>query len=154
MPTAWASDSIDVTDQDSVGAALDAVIARFGRTDGLMHTVGGYRAGTPIHETLVEDWDFLINLNARSVFVTNRAVIPLFREAHAAVGRLVARCERDGKRFADLTLEQFREAHEAFDADVLEIDLDAALAARSAPGGTAPQTVALLSTERAARVYG
>ena len=70
------SDSIDVTDPDSVGAALDAVIARFGRIDGLMHTVGGYRAGTPIHETTIEEWDFLINLNARSVFVTNRAVIP------------------------------------------------------------------------------
>ena len=64
-----------------------------------------------------------------------------FREAHAAVGELVARCEREGRSFADLTLDEFREVHEAFDAGVLEIDLDAALAARSAPGGTAPKTV-------------
>ncbi|MEE8338420.1 MAG: argininosuccinate lyase, partial [Dehalococcoidia bacterium] len=65
-----------------------------------------------------------------------------FREAHAAVGALVARCEREGKTFTDLSLDEYREAHEAFEADVLEIDLDSALAARSAPGGTAPVAVA------------
>ena len=64
-----------------------------------------------------------------------------FREAHAAVGRLVARCEREGTTFEQLTLEQYREAHEAFEADVLEIDLDASLAARAATGGTAPEAV-------------
>src|SRR5690606_3809041 len=57
-----------------------------------------------------------------------------FREAHEAVGSLVARCEREGRTFEDLTLEDFRSAHAAFDADVLEIDLDAALAARDVPG--------------------
>ncbi len=40
------------------------------------------------------------------------------------------------------SLDQYREIHEAFEADVLEIDLDSALAARSAPGGTAPDAVA------------
>ena len=64
-----------------------------------------------------------------------------FREAHEAVGRLVARCEREGKGFADLTIDDYRAAHAAFDEDVLAIDLDSALAARSAPGGTAPQAV-------------
>ena len=68
--------AVDLLPSDSAGAAVDAVIACSGRIDGFMHTVGGYRAGTPIHETPVEDWDFLMNLNARSVFITNRAVIP------------------------------------------------------------------------------
>ncbi|MCK9496059.1 MAG: argininosuccinate lyase [Dehalococcoidia bacterium] len=64
-----------------------------------------------------------------------------FREAHEAVGALVARCEREGRTFEDLTLEDYREAHPAFDRDVLAIDLDAALAARDVPGGTAPARV-------------
>lgn len=64
-----------------------------------------------------------------------------FREAHEAVGSLVARCERDGKTFEDLTLEDFRAAHPAFEADVQAIDVDAALAARDVPGGTAPGRV-------------
>ncbi|MEX1022174.1 MAG: argininosuccinate lyase [Dehalococcoidia bacterium] len=64
-----------------------------------------------------------------------------FREAHEAVGALVARCEREAKTFDDLTLEDYRAAHPAFDADVRDIDLDAALAARDIPGGTAPARV-------------
>ena len=70
-----------------------------------------------------------------------------FREAHAAVGALVAQCEREGRTLADLTAEDYRAAHPAFEADVLDIDLDAALAARAATGGTAPEAVA---RERAA----
>jgi argininosuccinate lyase len=72
-----------------------------------------------------------------------------FRDAHEAVGQLVARCEREGKTFEQLSIEEYREAHEAFDEDVLEIDLAAALAARDVPGGTAPNAVA--SARRAAR---
>ena len=65
-----------------------------------------------------------------------------FRDAHEAVGALVARCEREGRTFADLTLDEYRAAHPAFDADVLQIDLAASLAARDVPGGTAPNAVA------------
>ncbi|MEX2229810.1 MAG: argininosuccinate lyase, partial [Dehalococcoidia bacterium] len=69
-----------------------------------------------------------------------------FRDAHEAVGALVARCEREGKTFDDLTLEAYREAHAAFDRDVLTLDLDAALAAREVPGGTGPRAVAAART--------
>ncbi len=65
-----------------------------------------------------------------------------FREAHAAVGALVARCEREGKTFADLTLDDYKAAHPAFEEDVQAIDLDAALAARNGSGGTGPESVA------------
>ena len=65
-----------------------------------------------------------------------------FREAHAAVGALVARCEREGRTFEELTLDEYREAHPAFDEEALALDLEAALAARNAEGGTAPEAVA------------
>ena len=65
-----------------------------------------------------------------------------FREAHSAVGALVARCEAEGRGFEDLTLDEYREAHPAFEEDILDLDLDAALEARNMPGGTGPQAVA------------
>jgi argininosuccinate lyase len=65
-----------------------------------------------------------------------------FREAHEAIGRLVARCEAESRTFADLSLEELQSAHPAFEADALEIDLASALAARNVPGGTAPSAVA------------
>jgi argininosuccinate lyase len=73
-------------------------------------------------------------------YLTKRGVP--FREAHEAVGALVARCERDGRTLAELNLEDYRAAHASFDAGVLAIDLDTALAARNVAGGTGPEAVA------------
>ncbi len=65
-----------------------------------------------------------------------------FRDAHETVGRLVAECERTGRTFEDLSLEDYRSAHPAFDEDVLAINLTSSLEARAVPGGTAPRRVA------------
>jgi argininosuccinate lyase len=75
-----------------------------------------------------------------------------FREAHEAVGRLVARCEAEGRTFADLSLEELQSAHRAFEADALTIDLASALAARDVPGGTAPSAVAAAREAARARL--
>jgi len=55
-------------------------LGRFGRVDVLVNTVGGYRAGTLPHETSLETWEFMLDLNARSAFVTGQAVIPTMLE--------------------------------------------------------------------------
>ncbi|MSQ30188.1 MAG: argininosuccinate lyase [Dehalococcoidia bacterium] len=75
-----------------------------------------------------------------------------FRDAHEAVGALVARLEREGRTFVDLSLAEYRAAHAAFDADVLAIDLAASLAARDVPGGTAPRAVAQARAAARARL--
>jgi NAD(P)-dependent dehydrogenase (short-subunit alcohol dehydrogenase family) len=66
----------DVTDPASVAMAVEEIKRRFGRINILVNTAGGYRAGTPLHETPLSDWEFMLNLNARSVFVMCQAVIP------------------------------------------------------------------------------
>ena len=66
----------DVTDPGAVALAIDEIKRRFGRIDILVNTIGGYRAGTPLHETPLGDWEFMLGLNARSVFVMCQAVIP------------------------------------------------------------------------------
>jgi NAD(P)-dependent dehydrogenase (short-subunit alcohol dehydrogenase family) len=68
--------SVDLTDPDSIERMVAEVIKRFGRVDILVNSVGGYRAGTPLYETPVETLDFMFNLNARTVFLTSKAVIP------------------------------------------------------------------------------
>ena len=40
------------------------------------HDLGGYKAGAPTHETSLEAWDFMLNLNALTAFIISRAVLP------------------------------------------------------------------------------
>ena len=68
--------SVDLTYAASVAAMVDEAVGRFGRVDVLANIAGGYRGGSAVHETSFEDWDFMLNLNARTVFTVSRAVIP------------------------------------------------------------------------------
>ena len=64
-----------------------------------------------------------------------------FREAHNVVGRLVRYCESNRKELRQLTLEEYRQHSELFEADVLLIDVWSSLRSRDVPGGTAPRRV-------------
>lgn len=71
-----ALNEIDVTSQLHVNRMVELAVGHFGHIDGLINIAGGYRAGTPVHETDLETWEFMMNLNAKSVFLTCHAVIP------------------------------------------------------------------------------
>jgi NAD(P)-dependent dehydrogenase (short-subunit alcohol dehydrogenase family) len=71
----------DLLDPASVRAAVDKAIARFGRIDVLCNLAGGFRMGPAVHETPDADWNFLLDLNARSVLQMARAVVPVMLEA-------------------------------------------------------------------------
>ncbi|HEX2908087.1 MAG TPA: SDR family NAD(P)-dependent oxidoreductase [Phototrophicaceae bacterium] len=60
----------DVTDAASVDALVKQVEAEYGRIDVLAHTVGGFAAGQRVHEAGLDVWDKMLNLNAKSVYVT------------------------------------------------------------------------------------
>ena len=69
-----------------------------------------------------------------------RAGMP-FREAHAVVGRLVREAEARGCELRELPFAVYEAASALFRPDVLELDVDVALASRDIPGGTAPARV-------------
>lgn len=96
-PNYFLATSVDMTDADAVEAMVDEAIKRFGRVDVLANTVGGFRAGTPVHETSFETWDFLLNLNARTVFTASRAIIPhMLRERSGRIVNVAARAALKG----------------------------------------------------------
>jgi NAD(P)-dependent dehydrogenase (short-subunit alcohol dehydrogenase family) len=67
----------DLLDQKSVNAAAARATERFGRIDVLVNIAGGFRMGTPVHETTDADWNFLFDVNVRTALNTARAVVPL-----------------------------------------------------------------------------
>ena len=66
----------DLLDQQAVSAMAAAVGERFGGIDVLCNIAGGFRMGEPVHETSDDTWNFLFDLNARTVLHAVRAVVP------------------------------------------------------------------------------
>jgi len=96
-PNHFLATSIDLTSADAVETMVDETVKRFGRIDVLVNTAGGYRAGTPVHETPFETWDFMLNLNARTVFFASRAVIPhMLRQGSGRIVSVAARAALKG----------------------------------------------------------
>ncbi len=69
----WDGRAVDLTDEDAVAGWRDALVERFGHVDGLVHLVGGWRGGQPLHEEPLADWDLLHQLLIRTVQLTTRA---------------------------------------------------------------------------------
>ncbi|HMI50789.1 MAG TPA: argininosuccinate lyase [Candidatus Saccharimonadales bacterium] len=65
-----------------------------------------------------------------------------FRQAHDAVGRVLREAEQQGKVWTELSLPDLQKISPAFAADFLKgLTVEAALAAKKVPGGTAPESV-------------
>ena len=88
----------DLTDPPGVTAAVDQVVAHYGRLDVLANIAGGFTMGPPIHETSPETWQFMLDLNARSAFLTSRAAIPHFRrQGRGKIINIAARAALEGR---------------------------------------------------------
>ena len=60
---------------EAAGTA-QAALARFGRIDVLCNIAGGFRMGETVHETSDENWNFLFDINTRTLLHAVRAVVP------------------------------------------------------------------------------
>jgi NAD(P)-dependent dehydrogenase (short-subunit alcohol dehydrogenase family) len=69
----WDGRAVDLLDEDATRAWCAALVERFGRVDGLVHLVGGWRGGQPLHEAPLSDWELLHDLLIRTVQHTTRA---------------------------------------------------------------------------------
>jgi len=69
----WDGRAVDLLDETATRGWCAALVERFGRVDGLIHLVGGWRGGQPLHEAPLSDWDLLHDLLVRTVQHTTRA---------------------------------------------------------------------------------
>jgi NAD(P)-dependent dehydrogenase (short-subunit alcohol dehydrogenase family) len=66
----------DLLDERAVQTSFDAAVARCGRIDALCNLAGGFRMGAAVHETAPDVWDFLWNLNVRTLLNMVRVAVP------------------------------------------------------------------------------
>ncbi|MEJ2310297.1 MAG: SDR family NAD(P)-dependent oxidoreductase [Gammaproteobacteria bacterium] len=100
LPDGVASSIIETNllEQSSVDAMAEAVVAEYGTIDMIANIAGGFTMGPLVHETGDKEWDFMMDLNLRSIFHTSRAVIPvMLKNGGGRVVNISARAAREGK---------------------------------------------------------
>ena len=71
---------LDVTNEAQWQGAVAATVARFGKLDILVNNAGIFR-GNPVEDTTTQEWDQIMDINAKGVFLGTKLVIPEMRKA-------------------------------------------------------------------------
>ncbi|MBN8889048.1 MAG: short-chain dehydrogenase [Acetobacteraceae bacterium SCN 69-10] len=67
---------LDTTDEVAVATVLAGVVAEFGKLDVLVNNAGIAGADKPTHELTVAEWDRVMNVNVKGVFLCTKHAIP------------------------------------------------------------------------------
>lgn len=90
--------SADLNDADSVARMVAAAIRSFGRVDVLANIAGGFAMGKRVHEADPSDWDDMLDMNARTVFLACRAVLPqMLKQGGGCIVNVGARAAFEAK---------------------------------------------------------
>ena len=71
---------LDVTSEDSWRTAIAETVSRFGKLDILVNNAGIYRTDT-VENTSTEQWDQVMDINVKGLFLGTKTAIPEFRNA-------------------------------------------------------------------------
>jgi NAD(P)-dependent dehydrogenase (short-subunit alcohol dehydrogenase family) len=66
---------VDVTDEARVSKLVEGIVARHGRLDAMVNTVGGYAGGVKLWELDTKIFDQMLALNLRSGYALSRAAV-------------------------------------------------------------------------------
>jgi NAD(P)-dependent dehydrogenase (short-subunit alcohol dehydrogenase family) len=66
---------VDVTDEAEVDKLIEGIVARHGRLDAMVNTVGGYAGGVKLWELDTKVFDQMLALNLRSGYALSRAAV-------------------------------------------------------------------------------
>lgn len=64
----------DLSTPEGVQGVIEKIIVRYGQINALVHTVGGYAAGKPVHDESLDVLDKMMNLNVRPLYLVGGAV--------------------------------------------------------------------------------
>jgi NAD(P)-dependent dehydrogenase (short-subunit alcohol dehydrogenase family) len=71
---------LDVTDEKAWQDAVATTVARFGKLDILVNNAGIARVNS-VEDTTSEEWDLVMDINAKGVFLGTKTVLPELRKA-------------------------------------------------------------------------
>lgn len=91
---------VDLSDPEAVDKALADIEAQMGAVQALVHTVGGYAAGQPVHAGRMDVFDRMMNLNTRILYLVCGKVAAhmLERGIAGSISVILARGARQGTK--------------------------------------------------------
>jgi len=78
----------DVTDDEDVAALFQRVVGKFGRVDILINIVGGFLPGAKVKDVTTKDWDTMMELNLKTVFLCTREFLQ--KLGSSTYGRIIS----------------------------------------------------------------
>lgn len=146
----------DVTDARRVTAAFERIVGEAGRLDVLVNSAGGFWKQLPIEETPEDEWDKVIDLNLKSIFLCAKAAIPTFKRQRS--GRIVNIGSMAGVSALQLSSPPYAAAkagvHSLTRVLALELGTHGVCANALAPGTTATERVVAVRTADQREVIG
>jgi NAD(P)-dependent dehydrogenase (short-subunit alcohol dehydrogenase family) len=90
----------DVSKSVEVQQAVQRVLAEFGTVDILVNNAGVLRTTTPVEDIAEKEWDLILDVNLKGVFLFSRAVLPIMREKR--YGRIINIASSAGRSTSEL----------------------------------------------------
>ena len=88
---------VDLTNRASCQDVLLKVVDDVGRIDVVCNVAGGFIMGETVHETSDKTWDFLFDLNTRSIVNTSAVVVPqMQKQGGGKIVNIAARAANQG----------------------------------------------------------
>ena len=76
----------DFTDEAAVSSTVESVVDDHDGIDALVNVAGTWRGGSPVDETDVDTFDFLFDVNLKTMFLASKHALPHLRESDADGG--------------------------------------------------------------------
>ncbi|WP_160714225.1 SDR family NAD(P)-dependent oxidoreductase [Chitinophaga solisilvae] len=75
----------DVTSVTDVKETISAITALHGRLDAVHNNAGLAKPSSPLHDTTEEEWQALMDVNLKSIYLTTRFAFPHLRESKGSI---------------------------------------------------------------------
>jgi len=86
----------DLTDESAVEALFEDVVADHGGVDALCNVAGTWRGGDDLADTDVDEFEFLFDVNLKSMFLASKHAVPHLRETDGAIVSISSRSSLEG----------------------------------------------------------
>jgi 3-oxoacyl-[acyl-carrier protein] reductase len=89
-----------VSKLEDVERALDNIVSQLGTVDILVNNAGVLRSTTPLEAIPEDEWDLVLNVNLKGVFLLTKAVLPIMRQKR--YGKIVNISSSAGRSTSEL----------------------------------------------------